>query len=144
MVGYVGEEWGLALARFLGSSAWGVPTSAGVTEALDPPPDVMTSVLHWVRKGCAAGPCALNPSGNPLDVLVTFRLGAIFGAAYCYNDGCEVMGHLKEFKVCPQCKTARYCGAACQNQDWTTGRHQEMCGKFSPDVKSSKVSAPSQ
>jgi hypothetical protein len=30
----------------------------------------------------------------------------------------------------PQCKTARYCGDACQKQDWTTGGHKEKCGTF--------------
>jgi len=40
-----------------------------------------------------------------------------------------VVGLLKEFKVCPQCKTARYCCDACQKQDWTTGGHKATCGK---------------
>jgi hypothetical protein len=40
------------------------------------------------------------------------------------------LGHLKDFKVCPQCKGARYCGDACQKQDWTVGRHKETCGTF--------------
>jgi len=52
------------------------------------------------------------------------------GAKYCCNDGCEVVGHLKDFKVCPQCKTARYCGGACQKEDWTTGGHKTTCGTF--------------
>ena len=56
---------------------------------------------------------------------------ALQGAKHCFNDGCEVVGHLKEFKVCPQCKTARYCGAACQKEDWTTGGHKEKCGTAS-------------
>jgi hypothetical protein len=32
---------------------------------------------------------------------------ALKGAPYCVNEGCTVVGHLKDFKVCPQCKTAR-------------------------------------
>jgi hypothetical protein len=32
--------------------------------------------------------------------------------------------------VCPQCKTARYCGDACQEKDWTTGGHKNKCGTF--------------
>jgi hypothetical protein len=39
------------------------------------------------------------------------------------------VGHLKDFKVCPQCKTARYCGAACQKEDWTAvGRCSQVDG----------------
>jgi hypothetical protein len=46
------------------------------------------------------------------------------------NDGCQVVGLLQEFKVCPQCKSARYWGDACQKQDWTTGGHKAKCGIF--------------
>jgi len=60
--------------------------------------------------------------------LETLRKMALEGEMYCYNDGCEVVGHLKDFKVCPQCKTFRYCGDACQKHDWTTGGHKEKCG----------------
>jgi len=49
---------------------------------------------------------------------------------YCHNETCEIVGHRKDFKVCPQCKTARYCGDACQKQDWTAGGHKEKCGTF--------------
>jgi len=104
-VGHVGEA-----AR--------VATSAGVVEGHDVPRDVLTSVLHWLRKW----------GGNPVDKLDEFRRRALEGAQYCCNEGCEVVGHLKDFKVCPQCKTARYCGAACQKADWTVGGHKEKCG----------------
>ena len=70
-----------------------VAARAGVMEGHDVPPDVLTSVVHWLRKG-----------------------------------GCEVVGRLKDFKVCPQCKTARYCSDACQKVDWTTGGHKATCG----------------
>jgi hypothetical protein len=40
----------------------------------------------------------------------------------------KVVGHPKDFKVCPLCKIARYCGEACQKQDWTTGGHKGQCG----------------
>jgi hypothetical protein len=40
-------------------------------------------------------------------VLGVFRLNATEGAAYCVNDGCEVIGHRKDFRVCPKCKSAR-------------------------------------
>jgi len=104
--------------------AAGVATSVGVMEGHNIPPDVMTGVLHWVRKGCATG------QHDPLALLDGIRSMALEGAKYCRNEGCEVVGHLKEFKVCPQCKTARYCGDACQKQDWTSGGHKEKCGTF--------------
>ena len=104
-VGHVGE-------------AAGVATSAGVMDGHDVPPDVLTSVVHWLRQG----------EHNPIDMLNGFRRTALEGAKFCSNDGCEVVGLLKDFKVCPQCKTVRYCGAACQKQDWTTGGHKEKCG----------------
>ena len=68
---------------------------------------------------------------NPVKVLNELRTTALEGEPYCFNDGCGVVGHLKDFKVCPQCKTARYCGDACQKQDWTTGGHKATCGKLS-------------
>jgi TPR repeat protein len=106
-VGYVGE-------------AAGVATPAGVTEGHDVPTDVLTSVVHWLRKG----------GYDLIDKLQSFRRTALEGAKYCRNDGCEVVGQLKDFKVCPQCKTVRYCGAACQKADWTTGGHKATCGTF--------------
>jgi hypothetical protein len=87
-VGHVGE-------------ATGVATSAGVMEGHDVPPAVLIGVLHWLRKG-----------GYPINMLDTFRSLALEGANFCHNEGCEVVGQLKDFKVCPQCKTARYCGNA--------------------------------
>jgi len=95
-------------------------TSAGVMEGHDVPPDVLTDVIHWLRKG----------GHNTVGKLDGFRIGALEGYNYCQNDGCEVVGHLKDFKVCPQCKTARYCGDVCQKQDWTAGGHKEKCGTF--------------
>jgi len=106
-VGHVGE-------------AAGVATSAGVMEGHDVSPDVLTDVIHWLRKG----------GHNTVDELDGFRRRALEGASYCRNEGCEVVGLLKDFKVCPQCKTARYCGDACQKVDWTTGGHKEKCGTF--------------
>ena len=104
-VGHVGEAAGAA-------------TSAGVMEGHDIPLDVFTSVVHWLRRG----------RYNQFDVLEVFRREALEGAKYCFNHGCKVVGHLKAFKVCPQCKTARYCGDECQKEDWTTGGHKVTCG----------------
>ena len=84
-VGHVGE-------------AAGVATPAGVTEGHDVPTDVLTCVVHWLRQGGL----------NQIDKLELFRRTALEGSRYCRNDGCEVKGLLKDFKVCPQCKTARY------------------------------------
>jgi len=106
-LGHVGEAAGGAI-------------SAGVMQGHDVPLDSLTSVVHWLRKG----------GFHLVDKLNRFRSEALDGAQYCWNEGCEVVGHLKEFKVCPQCKTARYCGNACQKQDWTAGGHKEKCGTF--------------
>jgi len=100
--------------------AAGSATSAGITEGHDVPPDVMSGVVHWLRKG----------GHDPVVRLDVFRRMELEDAAYCRNDGCEVVGHLKEFKVCPLCKTVRYCGDACQKQDWNAGGHKEKCGTF--------------
>ena len=78
--------------------AAGVALSAGVTEGHHIPPDVMTGVLHWLRKG----------GHDPVDNLDAFRRLALVGGKICHNEGCEVVGLVKDFKVCPQCKTARY------------------------------------
>ena len=119
-VGHVGE-------------AAGVATSAGLMEGHDVPPDVLTGVVHWLRKG----------EHNPV-VMNVFRKMALEGAQHCVNDGCEVVGHLKDFKVCPQCRTARYCGNACQKQDWTTGGHKATCGTFTNKVGHRTLFSPRQ
>jgi len=105
-VGHVGE-------------AAGVATSAGFMEGHDVPQDVLASVVHWLVKG----------GHDPIDKLDGLRLVALQGGTFCQNEGCEVVGHIKDFKVCPQCKLTRYCGAACQKQDWTLGGHKETCGE---------------
>jgi len=63
-------------------------------------------------------------------IINALRHMIVQGGPFCRNNGCEVVGRLEDFTVCPQCKTARYCGAACQKQDWTTGGHKEKCGKI--------------
>jgi len=126
----------LPYAREVGHvvEAAGVNTSAEVTEGHDVPLDVLAGVIHWLRKGG-------HNTVHKLDVLRNF---ALEGAKYCHNDGCEVVGKLKDFKVCPQCKASRYCGSACQKQDWTTGGHKEMCGTFGLKGSQNNVSAPAQ
>jgi len=100
--------------------AAGVATLDGVMEGHDVPPDVLTSVVLWLRKGG-------HDLVNELDMS---RRAALEGDKHCVNEGCDVVGQLKDFKVCPQCKTARYCGDACQKQDWTMGGHKVTCGTF--------------
>ena len=114
----------LPYAREVGHvrEAAGPATSAGVMEGHDVPPEVLTSVMHWLRKGWITGQHDLS------EELDGFRREALEGGMYCDIETCEVMGHLKDFKVCPQCKSARYCGAACQKEDWTTGGHKGKCG----------------
>jgi TPR repeat protein len=124
-VGHVGEAARMA-------------TSAGVTEGHNIPPAVLTGVLHWVQKGCVAG------QHNLLDVLGDIRGEAVVGSRYCHNEGCEVVGLMKAFKVCPQCKTARYCGDVCQKQDWTTGGHKAGCDTFHVKASQNISVAPAQ
>jgi TPR repeat protein len=104
--------------------ATGVAMSAADMEGHDVPPEVLTSVVYWLQKWCVTG------QHNPLDVLEELRIAAVEGVPYCDNDGCEVVGHLKDFKVCPRCKIARYCSDACQKQDWTAGEHKAKCGTY--------------
>jgi TPR repeat protein len=111
-----------------------VASSADVMEGHDVPTDVMHGVLHWLRKG-------RHDLVANLDVL---RSMALEGAKHCQNEGCEVVGQLKDFKVCPQCKIARYCGDACQKQDWSAGGHKEVCGTFAFKNMPSRFSAPAQ
>ena len=75
---------------------------AGGMEGHDVPPDVLTAVVYWLRAG---------GEEYPFVRLNEFRRNALEGGKYCHNDGCEVVGHLKDFNVCPLCKVARYCGA---------------------------------
>jgi hypothetical protein len=82
--------------------ATGVAMSAADMEGHDHvPPEVLKSVVYWLRKACVTG------QYDPLVHLEVFRRRAVEGTPYCCNDGCEVMGHLKDFKVCPRCKTAK-------------------------------------
>jgi TPR repeat protein len=119
-------------AREIGhlGEADGVATSAEVMEGHDVPPDVLAVVVHWLRKGTKQQDIQKGTD----DALCEFRIRAREGVKYCYNDGCEAVGHLKDFKVCPQCKTARYCGAECQKHDWTTGGHKATCGTSASKV----------
>jgi len=120
-VGHVGE-------------AAGVAASVGVMEGHDVSPDVLTDVVRWLRR---ARLDARSLNLIELDIvgeLDRLRRLALEGGKYCFNEGCEVVGHWKIFKVCPQCKTAMYCGDACQKQDWTTGGHKAKCGTFESKV----------
>jgi hypothetical protein len=110
----------LPYAREVGhvEEAAGVAISAGDMEGHDVPREVLTSVVHWLRKG----------GHNIANSLDRVRREVLLGAKYCHNEGCEVVGLLKDFKVCPQCKTARYCGDACQKMDWNAGGHKATCG----------------
>ena len=100
--------------------AAGVATSVVVMDGHDVPSDVLTGVVHWLRNG----------GHDVVTNLDELRNMALEGGAYCRNETCDVVGQMKDFKVCPQCKSARYCGAACQKLDWTTGGHKEKCGTF--------------
>ena len=92
---------------------------AGVMEGHnDVPEEVLTDVAHWSRMA----------GRDPIELLVWLRKVAREGHTYCQNDGCEVMGQVNDFNLCHQCKTARYCGSACQKLDWNAGGHKVTCG----------------
>ena len=114
-VGHVGE-------------AAGVAASAGVMEGHDVPPDVLTSVVHWLRKG----------GHNPVENLAQLRIQALEGGRHCFNDGCEVKRLLKDFKICPQCKAARYCAMRVRQP---TGRRVGT-RRRAAQLHRSKLSAP--
>jgi hypothetical protein len=114
-------------ARALGHmevEATGVAMSAADMEGHDVPPEVLKSVVYWLRRASVTG--QRNPLEVVSDNLEGLRRRAVEGVPYCVNDGCEVVGHRKDFKVCPRCKTARYCSVACQKQDWS--EHKATCG----------------
>ena len=68
----------------------------------DVPPHVLADVLYWLR--------SLN---DPVKRLGMFRVMALEGIeGLCCNEGCEVKGQLKDFKVCVKCKSVRYCSVA--------------------------------
>jgi len=101
--------------------AAGAASLVGVTEGHDVPLDVMIGVVHWLQKG--------NMDVDVVDALDRLRSFAPKWVYKCRNEGCENVGR-RDMKVCPQCKTARYCGDACQKQDWNTGGHKTACGVF--------------
>jgi len=110
-----------------------VATPAGFMEGHDVPPDVMTGVVHWYRKG---------GSLDPSDLLDELRRRMLEGDKYCHNEGCEVVGHLKEFKVCPQCKSARYCATRARNKTGHPVSTRRRVAHSQLKQSKSKVSAP--
>jgi hypothetical protein len=72
------------LARELGHvvEAAEVARSAGGMEGHDVPPDVLTGVVHWLRKG----------DHDPVRNLQVYRRAALEGGMYCYNETCRVRG----------------------------------------------------
>jgi len=90
----------------------------------DVPPGVFAVIAYWLSKG----------GYDSKEQILGFRSRAVEGAMYCYNEGCEVIGQMKDFKICPRCRVNRYCGAACQKWDWTTGGHKLTCGTFASHV----------
>ena len=89
----------------------GVPMSAGVMEGHNVPPDVLTSLMYWLHKG----------GRNAVTGLHVLRRRALEGSKYCRNEGCEVVGQLTDFKVCPRCKSARYCATRARNKTGLPG-----------------------
>jgi len=110
---YAYRPYAREVGRVGEAAAAGVATSAGVMGGHDVPPDVLIGVLHWLRTG----------GFDLVVVLDEFRTMELEGHNYCGNNGCEVVGHLNDFKVCPQCKTVRYCATRVRNR---TGRRVDI------------------
>jgi TPR repeat protein len=92
-----------------------------IKDGHDIPKDVMTSILLWLHRGEVK-----NDSVS--QTLNAFKEASTVGSEFCYNDNCTVKGLLKQFKVCPNCRTAHYCSRACQKDDWV--EHKKVCGTF--------------
>jgi len=117
----------------------------GAAEVLyrhDVPADILIGVVQWLLKGGAAGIYEGDDGRvyDPAQALAGLRNTALEGGNFCLNEACEFEGQLKDFKVCPQCKTARYCGEACQTHDWTSGGHKETCGAFHSKLLGTRLS----
>ena len=85
-------------------------------------PMYCAGVVHWL----------VNGGHDIFRKLSVFRQLTLVGGKYCFNEGCEVVGHLKEFKVCPQCKTARYCVSETGlDNGWAQGDvwHIRLCAR---------------
>jgi TPR repeat protein len=61
--------------------ATGVALTAADMEVHDAPPEVLTSVVHWLRKGCVTG------QRGPLVVLEEFRRAAVEGVRIATTTG---------------------------------------------------------
>jgi len=90
---------------------------------------IVPSIVEWLRRCEAAG-------GVTMTMDITWAViskKARDGAKYCRNAGCEIVDHLKKFKVCPKCKCYRYCGPTCQKADWYAGGHMHKCCTYEAD-----------
>jgi hypothetical protein len=93
-------------------------TSLINSQRYEVPKDVLISVMVWMHRA------KLKPIIAHLHML---RDTACDGGRYCNNPTCIKLGKLQDFKACPLCKTARYCGSECQTIDWNEGRHKFIC-----------------
>jgi hypothetical protein len=60
-----------------------------VVKSHDVPRDVLTGVVYLLRRG----------EHNQAQMLDLFKHRALNGGEYCQNDGCKVVGQMKDFKV---------------------------------------------
>ena len=70
---------------------------------------------------------ALTPSGIAEARARLDARKAAFAAHRCGAQGCPSIGGGGALKKCNACKSAAYCSAACQNVDWKSGGHAQVC-----------------
>jgi len=104
-------------ARQLGHVEQAAGLTAPAAEGHDVSMDVLNDAAYWFQRG-----------GHDVSLtLADCRKTAVEGSRGCGNDGCVVLGLRHDFKLCARCETKRYCGPACQREDWP--RHQAKCVK---------------
>jgi TPR repeat protein len=112
--------------RVLASVIWWLQPQEPIVRTVSPSIPRMEETDERTRL-LSIDPDATLLISSALDMLYE---NAHAGTRFCHNIGCGVIGPLKAFKVCPQCKTARYCGPECQKHDWNAGEHKRTCGTW--------------
>jgi len=94
----------------------------------DVPLQVLAEVVYWLQKGDVME-VRCHVAEENVSSLHKFRMEALIGETFCFNEACSFQGHMVDFKFCSKCMRAQYCSSACQRADWTTGGHKHTCGK---------------
>ena len=107
-VGHVGE-------------ADGVATSAEVIEGHDVPPDVLTGVVHWLRK------VGHNPVLKPTSFAEKRWRGVTIATT---AQGARLWANCRTSRFARCARPPGTAGDACQKHDWNAGGRKTTCGTF--------------